>query len=86
NSKSILFIKQSDKPIYVSNNGNGHNKSKASYAYVDDCFVRAYNSPTSSIRILSDDDIIDELSIILCSSLTYSLFNEFIFLFGHCNR
>ena len=66
NSKTILFIKRSDKPIYANNNGNRCNKSKDSYANVDDYLVRVYNSSTSSIRKLSD-----ELSIILCSSLTY---------------
>ncbi|CAF1359398.1 unnamed protein product [Rotaria sp. Silwood1] len=70
----------------ASNNDKGRNKSKASYANVDHCFVRVYNSSTSSIRILSDDDIIDELSIIVCSLLTCSLFNEFVFLFGRCNN
>ncbi|CAF5102112.1 unnamed protein product, partial [Rotaria sp. Silwood1] len=60
-----------------SNNDKGHNKSNASYANVDDCLVRVYNSSTSSIRILSDDDIIDELAIIICSLLTRSLFNGF---------
>ncbi|CAF1335132.1 unnamed protein product [Rotaria sp. Silwood1] len=70
----------------ASNNDKGRNKSKASYGNVDDCFVWAYNSSTSSIRILSDDDIIDELSIIVCSLLTCSLFNEFVFLFGRCNN
>ncbi|CAF5067008.1 unnamed protein product, partial [Rotaria sp. Silwood1] len=75
NSKTILFIKQSDKPRCASNHGN-----------VDDCLVCAYYSATSSTRILSDDDIIDELLIILCSSLTCSLFNEFVFSFDRCNN
>ncbi|CAF3447999.1 unnamed protein product [Rotaria sp. Silwood1] len=48
--------------------------------------IRAYYSATSSTRILSDDDIIDELLIILCSSLTCSLFNEFVFSFDRCNN
>ncbi|CAF5047331.1 unnamed protein product, partial [Rotaria sp. Silwood1] len=75
NSKTILFIKRSDKPRCASNHGN-----------VDDCLVCAYYSATSSTRILSDDDIIDELLIILCSSLTCSLFNEFVFSFDRCNN
>ncbi|CAF2849578.1 unnamed protein product [Rotaria sp. Silwood2] len=70
----------------ASNNDNGRNKSKASYGNVDHCLVRSYNSSTSSIRILSDNDILDELSIISCSSLTCSLFNEFVFSFGRCNN
>ena len=78
------MIKRFDKPICASNNSNGHNKSKASYGNVDNCLVRSYNSAISSIRILSDDDIIDELEMIFCSSLTCSLFNAFVFSFGHC--
>ncbi|CAF4930310.1 unnamed protein product, partial [Rotaria sp. Silwood1] len=70
NSKTILFIKRSDKPICASNHGS-----------VDDCLVRTYNSTTSSVRIISDDYIIDELLIILCS-----LYNEFVFSFGCCNN
>ncbi|CAF1309801.1 unnamed protein product [Rotaria sp. Silwood1] len=61
----------------ASNNDKGRNESKASHGNVDDCLVRSYNSSTSSIRTLSDDDIIDELSIIVCSLLTCLLFNGF---------
>ncbi|CAF4700369.1 unnamed protein product, partial [Rotaria sp. Silwood2] len=61
-------------------------KSKGSYGNVDNCLVRSYNSATSSIRILYNDYIIDELAIISCSLLTYLLFSEFIFSFGHCNN
>ncbi|CAF5049725.1 unnamed protein product, partial [Rotaria sp. Silwood1] len=71
NSKTILFIKRFDEPIYAGYNGNGRNKSKASYANIDNYLVRSYNSATSSIRMSSDDSIIDELSIIFYSSLTY---------------
>ncbi|CAF3744195.1 unnamed protein product [Rotaria sp. Silwood1] len=67
NSKTILFIKRFDKAICARYNGNGRNKSTASYGNVDDY-------------------IIDELSNIFCSSLTCSLFNEFVFLFGRCNN
>ncbi|CAF2899983.1 unnamed protein product [Rotaria sp. Silwood2] len=84
NSKTILFIKRFDKPICASNNSNGRNKSKGSYGNVDNCLVRSYNSATSSIRILFNDDIIDQLETVLCSSLTCSLFNEFLFSFDRC--
>ncbi|CAF2855365.1 unnamed protein product [Rotaria sp. Silwood2] len=47
----------------------------SNHGNVDDCLVRSYNSTTN------DDDIIDELSIILCS-----LFNEFLFSFGRYNH
>ncbi|CAF3340875.1 unnamed protein product [Rotaria sp. Silwood2] len=87
----IIFVidnkhEKKAKTVYASNNVNGRNKSKASYGNVNDYLVRSYNSATSTIRILSDDDIINELSIISCSSLTCLLFNEFIFSFGHCNN
>ncbi|CAF2408648.1 unnamed protein product [Rotaria sp. Silwood2] len=80
------FNERSDKRICTSNNGNGRNRSKVSYGNVDDCLVRSYYSSTNTIRILSYDDIIDELSIISCSSFTCSLFNEFIVSFGACSN